>query len=154
MMTLSIDHRQGIVRPCKWICFKNFKVAARQSKDLTSCRPIVCICARAECISPFRDHQAHVSRCFWTSSDPVLSSKQRGSMSSPFRHGRADTYTPQWRGAAGLWNKFRGYLTNHPSLNCGFSNGFSFKPRACFFRRIAAFSLCSVRSLCPCSPRL
>ncbi len=120
-----------------------------------SCRPIVDICARAECSALFQDRRARVLRCFWTSSSPALSWKQRGSMSRPFLHGRAGTYTPQLRGVANLWNKFRGYLAiDHLYLNCGFSNGFSFMPSACFLRRIAAFNLCSVRNFCPCRLRL
>ena len=147
MMNLSIDHRQGKIPPCQSIYFFKIRAVDSANRDLMSSRPIVCICARDECILLFRDRRAHVSRCFWTFSSQPLSLKRRESKNLFHRLYHADTYTPQWRGAVGLWNRFLCCSAiNHLYLNCGFSNVFSFKPSACFLRRIAAFSLCSVRS--------
>ena len=83
-----------------------------------SCRPTVCICARGKDILLFQDHQARVSRCLLTFSSHSQSLKSLGTIARFYRHGRANTYTLQLRGAVDLWTKFRGYLTIYHSPNC------------------------------------
>ena len=134
--------------------FKKFRAVARRSTSSMSCRPIVCICARVECSVLFRDRQAHVSQCFLIFSSRLQLLKLRENTRRFYRLDHANTYIPRLRGVVDLWNKFHGYSAIDHSLKTGFSSGLSFKPSACFLRRIAAFSLCSVRSFCPCRLRL
>lgn len=154
MMNLSIDHLQGRIPPLSDCFFKKIRAVARRSTSSMSCRPIVCICARAECSVLFRDRQAHVSQCFLIFSSRLQLLKLRENTRRFYRLDHANTYIPRLHGAVGLWNKSHDYLASQPSLKTGFSIGFSFIPSACFLRCIAAFSLCSVRSFCPCRLRL